>query len=146
MALTALTPEKMEKDIASMLEEGEYVIGAAFGQRVPTKEKSKKILTYGLIVFGLLLLIMMQDKVYLVVTNKRLLVLILLDRIYKVSERESYGRDQVTAFLPEKGSMYHNIDLTVAGKDMRFKCFPQPMGLPQNGAQVEAICKELAQG
>ncbi len=146
MALTALTPEKMQKDIAAVLEDGEHVIAAAFGARVPTQEKSKKILTYGLIVFGLLLLIMMQDKVYLVVTNKRILILVLLDRIYKVSEREAYSRDQVTAFTREKGSMYHNIDLTVAGKDMRFKCFPQPMGLPQNGAQVDAICNELTQG
>jgi hypothetical protein len=146
MALTALTSEKMEQDIAPLLEESEYVIGSAFGLRVPTKEKSKKILLYGLIVFGLLLLIMMQDKVYLVVTNKRVLVLVLLDRIYKVASSEAYSREHISGVTYEKGSVYHNIELTAGEKAMRFKFFPAPMGLSGNGAQVEAMRDELGAG
>lgn len=139
MALTRLTPERMQEAIVPYLEEGEVVLASAFGIKMPSRETVKKLLIYGVVVIGLFILQMMQDKVYLVLTNRRVLVIVLLERFYKPLECIALARGDVHDFVHEKGSMYHNVDFMAGDKAYRFKFFPAPMGLPANGEAVLRI-------
>ena len=143
MALTQLTPEKVRAMARAAVDEDEEILCACFGMRVPRKSTSRKILIFGVVVIGLLILQMLQDKVLVVLTKERLVVVVLYERILTPAEVVAFDRDRIEDAAVERGSMYVNVDLVVAGKPMRFKFFPTPMGYGENAAQLDVLEAEL---
>ncbi|MCE9635315.1 MAG: hypothetical protein K8T90_06365 [Planctomycetes bacterium] len=142
--ILSVTSASIREAFAKELEPGESLVACAFGLRVPSKESVEKTLRRGLYVFGAIVLYFQRDKVFVGLTDRRLIILVLTERYAGVLERISIPLGAVRAAEHEKGSVYHELRVSASPTDARFLFFPAPMGVPDNAAQVLTMHAALA--
>lgn len=134
--LLAITSDSLRETATSALEPGEQLLAVAHGLSMPPRETVRKVLWYGLFVFGAIVLLFLRDKVILALTSRRVLIFTLTERYGHVIGTHAFPVADVRGFAHEKGRVYHELSIDTAAKPYRFLFFPSPFGIPDNGGQV----------
>lgn len=135
--------KRLEKALSGLLEPGEFVVGAAFGMHTFSKETARKILIGGLYFFGLLCLSMFSDRVFLVITNRRILVVQLTTKYLYRRGQFFLSLQSVRNFEYERKSIYHMLQFHADGKLYRFAIPNFAVHSQNNGDRALAIANEL---
>ena len=135
--------KRLQDAIARELYPGETVISAVSGLHCVSEDAERRIYRYGLYVLGHILLMGLTEKVFVILTDRRMILLTLSNKGFRVVGRSELELSSIGSTDLYQSGIYYVVNVETATASFRFK-FPRfVVHLEDNGDRAIALTNAL---
>lgn len=135
--------KRLQDAIARELHPGETVISAVSGLHCVSEDSERRIYRYGLYVLGHVLLLGLTDKVFVILTDRRMVILTLSNKGFRVVGRSELELSSIESTDLHQSGIYYVVNLETSTGSFRFKFPRYVMHLEDNGERALALTNAL---